>query len=162
MKSYLYALLLVALAAAITGILSPEGEKGGILKHIRLLSALLLICVLILPIQSGISYLFSLQNGEIPLPEWTIPSDSGKEELQDHLDLVSKEYFADQLSARLESQFAIASGEVRCIVQWDGESPSLVTVVLSGKAIWKDPEKIENFVKELIGCNCQTAIEQKG
>ena len=159
MKSYLYALLLVSLATAIVGILSPEGEKGGILKHIRLLSALLLICILILPLKDGISYLFALRDGEIPLPEWTDSFGKDEEELQNRLDLVSKEYFADSLTARLEREFSIASGEVRCIVKWEDEAPSLVTVVLSGKAIWKDPEAIENFVKSLLNCDCQTAVE---
>lgn len=162
MKSYLYALLLVSLATAIAGILSPEGEKGGILKQVRLLSALLLISVLILPIKSGISYLSSLQSGETPLPNWADAPENGKEELQERLDLVSKEYFATALAERLEREFSIAAGEVRCIVRWDVDSPSLVTVVLSGKAIWKDPEVIENFVSSLLGCDCQTAIEQKG
>lgn len=159
MKSYLYALILVSLAAAIAGILSPEGEKGGILKHIRLLSSLLLICILILPIQSGISYLFALQGGDIPLPDWTDIPEGDREELQNQLDLVSKDYFAKTLTARLENQFSIASGEVRCMVKWESEKPILVTVVLSGKAIWKDPDAIEAFVSGLVGCDCQTAIE---
>lgn len=160
MKSYLYALLLVSLAAALAGILSPEGEKGGILKHVRLLSSLLLICVLILPLKSGISYLFALQNGEIPLPDWVDSNeDERQEELQEHLDLVSKEYFTQSLTARLESEFSIATGEVRCMLKWNENTPVLVTVVLSGKAIWKDPEAIESFVTALVGCDCQTAIE---
>ena len=161
MKSYLYALILVSLAAAIAGILSPEGEKGGILKHIRLLSSLLLICVLILPLKEGISYLFALQEGKIPLPDWTDTSEGDRENLQNQLDLASKEYFAKTLTARLESEFSIAAGEVRCIVKWDVENPILVTVVLSGKAIWKDPDAIEAFVVCLVGCDCQTAIESR-
>lgn len=160
MKDYLYALLTVSLAAALAGILSPEGEKGGILKHIRLLSALLLICVLILPLQSGISYLIALQEEKIALPEWLeAPVESSQPELQEQLDQLSKEYFSQTLTARLEAQFAIATGEVRCIVKWENDSPVLITVVLSGKAIWKDPEAIENFVSGLVGCECQSAIE---
>ena len=101
MKSYLYALFLISLAAAIAGILSPEGEKGGLLKHMRLLSALLLTVVLILPLKSGISYLLALQNGEIPLPEWEEDAESGNEDLQDRLDELSKEYFSDSLTELL-------------------------------------------------------------
>jgi hypothetical protein len=162
MKSYLYALFLISLAEAIAGILSPEGEKGGLLKHMRLLSALLLTVVLILPLKSGISYLLALQNGEIPLPEWEEDAESGKEDLQDRLDELSKEYFSDSLTELLETRFAIEKGQIRCLVKWEGDTPSLVTVVLSGKAIWKDPAAIEDFVSDLVGCKCQSAIEQKG
>lgn len=160
MMNYLYALLLVSLAAAIAGILSPEGEKGGILKHVRLLSSLLLIVVTILPLKTGISYLASLGEGEVPLPEWVeVPGAEDPSELQEQLDLLSQEYFGQMLTERLEERFSIASGEVRCIVKWDGDTPTLVTVVLSGKAIWKDPDAIEAFVSGLVGCECQTAIE---
>lgn len=159
MKGYLYALLLVSLATAVAGLLSPEGEKGGILKHVRLLSALLLVCVLILPIRSGIAYLFALQNEDVTLPDWAEPPADGESALQDRLDLVSKEYFTQNLTQTLEQEFAITSGEVRCIIRWEDDAPSLVTVVLSGKAVWKDPYAIEAFVESLLACECQSAIE---
>ena len=160
MTNYLYALLLVSLAAAIAGILSPEGERGGILKHVRLLSSLLLVFVIILPLKTGFSDLVSLGEGEFPFPEWIeAPDSEDQSELQEQLDRLSQEYFGQTLTERLEGQFSIASGEVRCIVRWNGTTPTLVTVVLSGKAIWKDPEAIEAFVSGLVGCECQTAIE---
>ncbi len=67
------------------------------------------------------------------------------------------------LTVTIEKQFGIEAGEVRCLVAWEQEgetlTPTRVTVVLSGKAIWKDPHAIEAFVTELLGCDCTTAIE---
>jgi len=116
-------------------------------------------CVLILPIRSGIAYLFALQNEDVTLPDWAEPPADGESALQDRLDFVSKEYFTKNLTQTLEQEFAITSGEVRCIIRWEDDAPSLVTVVLSGKAVWKDPYAIEAFVESLLACECQSAIE---
>ena len=160
MKSYLYALLLVALATALVGILSPDGEKGGMGKHLRLLSSLLLICVLIAPLKSGIASLLEWSRGEIRIPGLEEPDpEADRLQFQEQLDNASREYICQMLTQTLEQEFSIPSGEVRCMIQWDGETPTLVTVVLSGSAIWKDPEIIEEYVSTLLDCPCQSAIE---
>lgn len=160
MKSYLYALLLVALATALVGILSPDGEKGGMGKHLRLLSSLLLICVLIAPLKSGISYLLEWSRGEIPIPGLKEPDPEGDRlQFQEQMDNASREYVCQMLTQDLEQEFSIPTGDVRCMIQWNGDTPTLVTVVLSGSAIWKDPEVIEEYVSALLDCPCQSAIE---
>ena len=45
MKTYLLSLLTASLIAAMVGILAPEGERGGLAKHLRLLTSLFLVCV---------------------------------------------------------------------------------------------------------------------
>ena len=60
------------------------------------------------------------------------------------------------------AQMILRQETVRCAVEWKtGEpaTPERITVILSGGAIWKDPEKLEAFVRDLIGCDCVTAIE---
>ncbi len=160
MKSYLYALLLVSLATALAGMLSPDGEKGGMGKHLRLLSSLLLICVLILPLRDGIAYLVSWSQGELQIPglEASEPDDY-RDQMQENLDLASRDYFSQMLTKTLEQEFSITPGELRCIVRWEEETPTRITVVLSGSAIWKDPQAIEDYVEALLGCPCQSAIE---
>ena len=49
MKTYLISLLGAAFLAAAIGILTPEGS-GGIGKHVRLLSVLVLLCVIAAPL----------------------------------------------------------------------------------------------------------------
>ena len=50
MQTYLLSLLGGALAAALVGILAPEGAS----RHIRLVSSLFLICVLVAPLPKAI------------------------------------------------------------------------------------------------------------
>ena len=64
MKTYLMSLLGAALLSILVSHLSPEGERGGIAKHVHLLSSLLLICVLLAPVQRLIDTLPSLLEGE--------------------------------------------------------------------------------------------------
>ena len=130
----------------------------------KLLSALLLVCVLAAPIKSGIEGLRGLLDGSHPLPDLSDPpKDAYRDQMNEALDQASTSYFADMLTQMLETQFSIQTGDLRCQVDWvrreDRLSPSRVTVILSGKAIWKDPAEIERFVSELLDCECVSAIE---
>lgn len=164
MKEYLLTLVAAALIAALIGILSPDGERGGIAKHLKLLTSLFLICVLISPLHSVLTGLKDLANGNLSLPNFgTDTEDDYRQQMDEALDGATESYFSDMLTQTLESQFSIATGDVACRVEWvrEGEThkPLRVTVILSGKAIWKDPKPIEDFVSELLGCECRTAIE---
>ena len=164
MKNYLLTLIAASLVAVLIGILSPDGERGGIAKHMKLLTSLFLVCVLISPLQSGIVGLQKLMNGELSLPELdSTQQEDHLQQMEDILNGASVNYFCDMLTETLEQNFSIENGSVRCLVEWEqtGETltPTRVTVVLSGKAIWKDPRQIEAFVSELLGCDCVTAIE---
>ena len=164
MKEYLLTLVAAALTATLFGILSPDGERGGIAKHMRLLTSLFLVCVLIAPLGGALTGLRALINGELSLPSVDQDSGDGYRDLQDAvLDDASVNYFTDLLNETVARQFSIASDEVRCSVEWtrvDGRlDPVRVTVILSGRAIWQDPHAIEAFVEALLGCECVTAIE---
>ena len=164
MNNYLFSFVATALVVVLCRLLSPDGENSGLQKHLRLLTALLLVVALLSPIRALIDSTQRLLNGEITFP-WDDTKVEGeyREDLVEVLDAASASYFSDLLTQRIEEQFTIPRGEVRCAVQWErsGEqlSPSRVTVILSGSAIWKDPEKIENFVTALLGCPCVSAIE---
>lgn len=164
MKSYLLTLIAASLMATLVGFLSPNGEKGGMAKHIKLLTSLFLVCVLIAPLKSAAEGLRSLIDGDWEIP-WAESTDKEnyQSEMQDAVNSASKSYFTDMLTQTLEQKFAIDTGNIRCTVRWEESaealSPTQVTVFLSGKAIWKDPKAIESFVSELLGCECTTAIE---
>lgn len=164
MKQYLLTLIAAALLAALVGILSPDGERGGIAKHMRLLISLFLVCVLIAPLRGVIINLQDLINGDFSLPELGLENeDDYRQQMENALDDASVNYFCDMLTQSIESQFSISPGDVRCRVDWQREgerlSPTRVTVILSGKAIWQDPKPIQAYVSELLGCECITAIE---
>ena len=164
MKSYFLSLIAASMIAALVGILSPSGEKGGIAKHVKLLTSLFLVCVLISPLKQTLSGLRDWINGVPELPSVEVPEkDPYKQQMEEALQGASTAYFTQMLTQMLEQQFSITTGEVRCNVQWHSENGTLtpvrVTVILSGKAIWRDPEQIEQFVQELLGCTCVSAIE---
>ena len=164
MKAYFLSLIAAAMIAALVGILTPGGEKGGIAKHVKLLTSLFLVCVLISPLKETLVGLRAWLDGGLELPNLENPEeDSYKQQMDEALQGASTAYFTQMLTQMLEQRFSIATGEVRCGVQWQSENGSLspvrVTVILSGKAIWRDPEAIERFVEELLGCKCVSAIE---
>ena len=164
MRNYLIALLSASLLSALIAILSPSGEKGGTEKHMRLISSLFLICVLISPAKSALKGLEELIGGEIvpTLPDYK-DQPSYEDQMEQALGDASTAYFTEMLTQMLEKRFEITPGEVRCIVVWSEEdgatTPKQVTVVLSGKAIWKNPQDMEAFVEGLLGCSCSSAIE---
>ena len=163
MTSYIISLVSASLAVTLISILSPEGSGGGIAKHIRLLSALFLICVLIAPVGRLIGGIRDLANGDFMLPEIELPNkEDSNLQMQGALDDASKKYFLDSLTLMLLQEFSIQEGDLTCKAIWterDGQTvPKKITVILSGSAIWKDANKIQAFVSDLLGCECITAI----
>ena len=158
MQTYLLSLLGGALAAALVGILAPEGAS----RHIRLVSSLFLICVLVAPLPKAIG---SVSSWFEELEEAADAGESGGDyaaQLEAAMESASRSYFAQSLTQMLEQRFSIPAGEIRCTVRWQqGEElrPERVTLVLSGSAIWKNPAEMEEFVTGLLGCECVTAIE---
>ncbi len=159
MQTYLLSLLGGALAAALVGILAPEGAS----RHIRLVSSLFLICVLVAPLPKAIG---SVSSWFEELEEAADAGESGggdyAAQLEAAMESASRSYFAQSLTQMLEQRFSIPAGEVRCTVRWQQDEelrPERVTLVLSGSAIWKNPAEMEEFVTGLLGCECVTAIE---
>ena len=155
-------MLAASLVATLVSLLSPDGERGGVAKHTRLLTSLFLVCVMIAPLRGAISALQNWQNGEITL-QWQedVEENDYQEDMQEALDTASRDYFTKMLTQTLEQKFLMDVGDVRCAVQWSdgGSSPEKVTVILSGSAIWKDPKEIQSFVTSLLSCECAVAIE---
>ncbi len=162
MKEYFIALLAAAILASILALLAPDGKLSLPLKA---LLSLFLVCALISPIRSLLQTFENLRDGSFVFPwEEEAPREDYEQQKQEALAQASKEYFTQSLTRMLESEFAIATGEVSCRVQWeetDGEElhPQQITVLLSGKAIWKDPHTIRTFVSELLECECTVALE---
>ena len=162
MKDYLLSLLVVSMILSVVGILAPKGTGGGLAGHIRLVAALVWICVLIAPLPTVIAELRDVwSNGFIEIqtqdaPDYQIQTDQ-------ILDEASKAYFCDMLTQALEDRFSLMPGSLRCHVVWnetsDGIRPGKVTLLLSGDAVWQSPKQLEEFVTELIGCECISAIE---
>ena len=150
MTAYLLTLFGSALAVALVDLLVPERGR----KTVRLISALFLLCVLSAPLPRAFR----------AIRDYTIPDarEEYTQKMKQAMESASRTYFARTLTELIGEQFALAEGSVRCEIEWEADNetvPKKITVILSGSAIWRDPEKIESFVEDLIGCECVTAIE---
>ena len=154
MTAYLLTLFGSTLAVALVDLLVPERGR----KTVRLISALFLLCVLSAPLPCAFR----------AIRDYTIPdaAQDAREEytqkMKQAMESASRTYFARTLTELIGEQFALAEGSVRCEIEWEADNetvPKKITVILSGSAIWRNPEKIESFVEDLIGCECVTAIE---
>lgn len=162
-KAYILSIFATALLITVVDILAPTGTGGGLSRHLKLVSSLVLVCILISPTVSLANKLKGFLNGEWEFAFEEEMDDHYADELQNALDNASREYFEGMLTKTLCEEFAIAESDLRCHVEWSGEGenlrPQKVTVILSGKAIWKNPAKIEEYVSTLLGCDCVSAIE---
>ena len=155
MKSYFLSLLGVALLTAAVGILAPSAKAGRALKP-------LLSLVWLLALTAPLAH---LSEGSFPtLPDLSPEGadEEYREILEGELDAAGRAYFCSMLETTLCEQFSWARDEVDCRVEWseqDGRlSPTRVTLILSGRAIWSDPREHEAFVKDLLGCEVRTVI----
>lgn len=157
MQTYLLSVLGASLAVALVGILTPNGSS----RHMKLISSLFLICVLIAPLPKAFTALRDF--GESLSPGESGGNDDYQTQLQEAVNSASRTYFAQTLTQLLQTQFSLTAGEVRCSIRWaddsNGMRPLHVTVILSGSAIWKDPAPMEQFVTDLLGCECTSAVE---
>ena len=163
MKIYLLSLLITSLLLSVIGILTPKGERDGLSKHVRLVAALVWLCILIAPLPGMLSDFRDWWKDLDTSFSENESFENSLEQFDQVLDEQSMSYFCDMLTQTLEEHFEITPGDLRCRIQWaqteTGASPTRVTLLLSGKAIWKSPTEMEAFVSELLGCECVSAIE---
>ena len=161
-KVYLLSIFATALLITVVDILAPASASG-LSKHIKLVLSLVFVCVLISPTITLADHLLDFSNGNWEFEMEGEIEDHYSKELQDALDDASKEYFEGMLKETLCKEFAILEDDLRVRVEWAGNNedvrPQKVTVILSGKAIWKDAGKIEAYVTSLLGCDCVSAID---
>lgn len=165
MREYVYSTVLVAVALGIVFILSPGGR--GLSKHIRLIASVCFLTVLIYPATSLIDSL--RQMGDYVINDIT----QKEEELYDKYKSIYESYldgaYGDNVGKAvkdvLKEKFDIENEECRVSTEFyysDKEGvkiPRRITVVLSGKAKFKEPLTIKNFVSELFGCEVNVAVE---
>ena len=159
-KTYLLSIFATTLLITVVDILAPG---GGLSKHLKLVTSLVFVCILISPSLAFAERLKDFANGDWELAIEGDMEEHYSSELQNALDDASKEYFENMLELTLCKEFDIAEDNLRVAVEWIGDAenlrPQKVTVILSGKAIWKNPAKIEEYVTSLLGCTCVSAIE---
>lgn len=164
MKAYILSVVGVSLIAAMLILLTPDGKGGSLGKHIKLLTSLALLCVIIKPF---LSFAKSLSDTNIDKFKDSILegtetgglyegifyeslSDMSADKLEKELkDIISKKFGIDNEDININAEYRIEENSVSFV---------RINVILSGGAIFKSPYEIEAYVKELTGIECKCSL----
>jgi hypothetical protein len=168
MRGYFLGLLAFAICCAVVEFLTPTGEGGGVAGHIKWMSGICLLCILITPIAQAISSGEDvLRRLEQALDDWLDGGESAKEEYddrwQEQYEQMDIRYAEAAISLMLQQKFEIAPKEVTVRAQPDdtGARITAVHVGLSGNAVWHNTHDLEAYIEQTLGCECTTYIESR-
>ena len=163
-KTYILSVIAVSLTAAAVSIFCPNGKGGGILKHLKLLTSLALICVIISPIVSLVKSLSDSsidkfkdniigsisEGGDYESIFFKSLSDTSASELEKEIKKrICEAFQIDESNIEINAEYAVENDTV---------SFKRITVTLSGEAIFKSPYDIEDYVRTLTGIDCKCLL----
>ncbi len=166
MRGYVIGLFGLAVCCALVELFSPEGEGGGISRHVKMLSGVCLLLVLWTPLSAlmrgGGDLSGRLANA---IENWLREGEEQQEDFsqiwqgeQERLDLM---YASEMIKELLIDQFEISGEDISVQVETDeaGERISLVCVALRGQAIWLDTHKMQSYLNEILQCESTIYLE---
>lgn len=152
MSGYLYSLAVAVVVISVVSALVPASMS----THVRALCALCVICLVCAPLASAIG---AVTKGDWEIPEGWLGEDAEQAQEQDYGEF-SRELLAGQLTLLLEQEFSLSPHDVQVYAAWDADGrPSRITLVLSGQAIWQDPDPVKAYVENLLGCECIIVLD---
>ncbi len=158
-KGYIVAVMCVTVIGSIISMLAPDGEGGGIGKHIRLIYGLCVVIVCINPIKDIVYYINELDiGGIVDLPEQE--SDRYADIFDDAYGTAEVENLKSGIKQILLDRFGIDNAECEIAINLTEKSElSRIIVTLYGGAVWKNTNEIESLLGDLFGCEIVTVIE---
>ena len=162
MRELLMRVLTVSLLCGLLELMTPVGEREGLRRAVRLLSALFLLGVLLQPLSSIGEAIFRLDLGS-PARQWETESGAKYEDwMEEKLTAATSAQLEEDLYALLESELGVSREDCRITVgtESDGEGlrVSHVWIALRGEAVLIDPRRIETRVTEAVGCPCTVSL----
>ena len=161
MRGYIVSVIVVCVIGSLVAALTPEGEGGGLSRHVRFVTAICLIIVCISPVREAIDWL-----GELDL-EAVLPEGEGVEEYESIFEGAYSAAEVENLKTGIKDilldRFGIDSAEcsvsVKLCESESGKSElSSVCITLYGSAIFTDTGAIEEYLGRLLGCRIITVI----
>lgn len=157
-KGYVISVMCVSIVGSLVSLLSPEGEGGGLGKHVRLVFGLCIVIVLINPIKDVVCY---IKNAEY---EWV--KDGGDQNSEKYEEIFYESYSSAEIEnlkggikQLLYDRFEIDGSECEISVSLNSEGGlDRVLVTLYGGAVWKNTEEIEGYLYGILGCEIVTAV----
>ena len=155
-KEYIISIIAIAIIGSFALIITPDGEGGGIKKHISLIVGLAAIVVIISPLISALEHLSELKLENIGALE----KDNEEYESIFHssYEAAERENLKNGIKSALYDKFKIDESE--CAVELTVQKGELCRVLirLYGSAVWCDSADIESYLGSLLGCEIVTAI----
>ena len=153
MNGYLYSLAMISVVIALCCTILP----ASVAKHAKLLCSLCVICILCVPV---IELTDSLAQGEWEVPELFEDSFEQEADNEQSYDNLAQDLLVGQLQVLLERDQGLQAEQCRIYVEWSEEGTvEQVSLLLSGKAIWRDPAPIKAYVEQLLGCACTVILD---
>ena len=149
MSGYLFGLATLSILIGVLGVLLPPSAA----QQVKLLCSLCVICLVCAPV---VSLLDTLAEGSWEIPEaW-----QEQEEQESDYGQLSQALVIGQLQVFLEREMGLTpeTCSVRLVQDADG-NVTHATLILSGKAIWRDPDPIAAYVQGLLGCPCTVVLD---
>ena len=165
MKNYLLSLIITSIAVGLCEVITPS--HNGIQKYVRFIGMLIVLCVAASPITALVG---EINDGLVDSIKDKISN--GLEDKNDYNEILnefltnnSSQQLEDKIYELLEAEFGIYQEDARINILVDrlsdGVKLSLIEVLLSGNAIFKNPYTIENRLSNLFGCDVQVLIHKK-
>lgn len=168
MKNYLISVITVAICASLAGYMTTENDKGGsgIGKELRILGAVCILLSIVLPLSPVLSSIGSISDKlESALEVLKFKSIEATDEekyekiFNSQLIDISIDEAESAIEELITQRFNISNED--CFIEImlnessDGElNFEKITVTLRDQAVWKDPYAIEEYIEDVIGCEC--------
>ena len=148
MSGYLYGLASLSILIGVLCLLLPTAAA----QHIRLLCSLCVICLVCAPVVSLL--------GALAEDSWEIPEAWEEQEQEQGYGELTQTLVIGQLQVLLERDMGLAPAQCGVRLEQDENGTvTHVTLLLSGKAIWRDPDPIAAYVQGLLGCPCTVVLD---
>ena len=162
MQAYLIQILTLSLLCGLIELLAPIGEREGLRRTVRLVTALCLLCLMIAPLSKARELVRTFDLGA-----WARGLESeSKEEyermMEQKLTAVTGEQLETELYSMLAAEFGIAREDCGLTVDLDDSGEVLavrgVWIALRGAAVLRDPRAIEAAVESALQCPCSVSV----
>ena len=157
MREYLMSLIVASLIVGLIGVLVPEGDGGGLRRYVTFTGSLCVLILLISPVTRVLGFVSELSDGGVDV-SFENRADEYDEQFKQYITSLGEESITSELTDIICKQFDISDKECHVKVDtYDAQGEMAighVTVILSGKAIFRDPYEIEQYITELLGCEC--------
>lgn len=154
MREYLLNVIGAALIVGVIGILVPA---DGLKKYVVFIGSLCILGILLSPLNALSDFLGELGTDRLyGIADSLYDEKKYDEKYREYMSGIGCEAVADEICRLLCENFSISDSECHVGVTFSGEGEEValgrVTVILSGRSVFRDPYEIEDYLSRLLGC----------